>query len=57
MKFTIKSLSTSKGKIRNEIHCFGCKDIWKDNPIQVNELEAFSAEEMIRRDIGSEYEE
>ena len=45
-----------KGFVRWEIHKVGCSDSYRNDPIQVCELEADNSEDLIRKDIGEEYD-
>jgi len=49
MRYTIKSLSEDK-KHRWEIHKAGCKDINRNDPIQVFEIEGDTPEEIVEKD-------
>ena|SRR3990167_753716 len=55
MKYAIKSLSVDKGEVRYEVHCDGCKDINKNDPIQVFYSDKYeSAEDFVKANAGYE---
>ena len=55
-KIIIKSINPPKNDIMFEIHKFGCPDNYRNDPIQVFVTEGENAEEVIKKDIGSEYD-
>jgi hypothetical protein len=57
MKLALKSLSVDKGEVRYEIHADGCKDINKNDPLQVFYSDKHeSAEDFITSDAGDDIE-
>ena len=57
MRYALKSLSVDKGTVRYEVHCNGCKDIGKGEPLQVFYSDKFeNAEDFVKADAEDDIE-